>query len=128
MYAEIRKLSGRSDLGKMNRSRLDDLAHVLRRRKWIPVKELLTLDQSILNNDRDLVDLFYAESWLLVDFLIREQDRLPRFQEYLKSIAARLNRSHRLDDAETHFGNLDRFDRDMKVFLVRLQTGRKGGT
>jgi len=124
MYAETRKLSGRSDLGRLNRARLDDLAHVLRRRAWIPIKELLTLDQSILARDRDAVDLFYAESWVLVYDLIQDPERLPRFQEYLKDIAKRTDRSHRIEDAETHFGNLDRLDRDVRAYTIRLQTGR----
>jgi hypothetical protein len=124
MYAEVRKLNGRSDLGRLNRSRLDDLAHILRRQKWIPFKELITLDQSIINRGSDLVDLFYAESWLLVAFLIQDPDRLPLFREYLKAVADRRDHAHRIDDAETHFGNVDRFDRDLRAFLVRLQTGR----
>lgn len=124
MYAENRKLNGRSDLGRLNRSRLDDLAHILRRHKWIPFKELITIDQSILSTGRDLVDLFYAESWLLTAFLLQDQDRLPLFREYLKAIADRRDLSHRIEDAETHFGNVDRFDRDLRAFLVRVQTGR----
>lgn len=124
MYAEVRKLNGRSDLGRLNRSRLDDLAHILRRQKWIPFKELITIDQSIINRGSDLVDLFYAESWLLVAFLIQDPDRLPLFREYLKAVADRRDHAHRIDDAETHFGNVDRFDRDLRAFLVRVQTGR----
>lgn len=124
MYAEVRKLNGRSDLGRLNRSRLDDLAHILRRQKWIPFKELITIDQSVLNTGRDPVDLFYAESWLLTAFLLQDQDRLPLFREYLKTVADRRDGSHRIEDAETHFGNVDRFDRDLRAFLVRVQTGR----
>jgi hypothetical protein len=124
MYAEIRNLNGRSDLGRVNRSRLDDLAHILRRHDWIPFKELMVLDQSVLNAGRDQVDLFYAESWLLASFLLKDPDRLPLFREYLKAVAARDDHSHRIEDAETHFGNLDRFDRDLRAYLIRTQRGR----
>lgn len=124
MYAETRELNGRSDLGQVNRSRLDDLAHILRRRRWVPFKELLVIDQKTLSREPDLVGLFYAESWLLVDFLLQSPNRAPLFRGYLGTLADRFDDSHRIEEAETHFGNLDRFDGDLRAHLVRLQTNR----
>ena len=123
MYAESRKLNGRSDLGRTNRTRLDELAHILRRREWMTVKELLVVDHSVLGQGRDTVELFYAESWLLVDYLMGDPECLPRFQAYLQALAKRFDASHRIDDAETYLGDLDRVDRDLRGYLVRLQNG-----
>jgi hypothetical protein len=46
---------------------------------------------------------------------------LPRFREYLKAIAARTKPTDRLADAQTHLGDLDVLDRDLKRYQVRLQ-------
>ena len=61
--------------------------------------------------DRTL--LAYAEGWLLVYYLMQTPVRLPQFQAYLKTISKRTDKNHRYDDAEKHFGDLERLDQDL---------------
>ena len=45
------------------------------------IVKLLMIDGSLFDSDEDLVELFYAESWLLIDHLMREPDLLAQFRE-----------------------------------------------
>ena len=65
--------------------------------------------------------LGYAQSWLLVRYLMKDQDTLPRFRNYLQAIAKRTRPDHRLDDAQAHLGDLDHLDRDLRRYAVRIQ-------
>jgi hypothetical protein len=42
----------------------------------------------------------------------------------LKTISKRTDKNHRYDDAEKHFGNLDRLDQDLRREAIRLQRER----
>ena len=44
MYGERRRLTGRSEPGQINLRRLEELAHIQRRTKWINVTDLLAND------------------------------------------------------------------------------------
>lgn len=123
-YAETRPLRGRSQPGKINVMRLDALAHVQRRTKWVEVKELLTDERAAFGTSVDQAILSYAESWLLVYHLMTSPTRLPQFRAYLKAIQARRDQNHRFDDAETHFGNLDRFDQELRQESIELLRSR----
>jgi len=122
-YSEARKLHGQSEPGQINSMRLDDLAHT-RRVKWISVSELLTDDKAAFGPTGDRELLAYAESWLLVYHLMTTPSRLPQFRAYLKSIYKRTDAVHRLQDAESSFGSLDRLDRDVRQEGIRLQQRR----
>jgi Protein of unknown function (DUF1570) len=124
LYSETRKLHGPSDPGQLNVTRLDDLAHTLRREKWISAVDLLTDDAAAFGNNSDRWLLAYAQSWLLVYHLMKTPARLPNFQAYLKTIYARTNKNHRFDDAERHFGDLERLDQDLRRDSIRLQQVR----
>jgi hypothetical protein len=121
LYSETRRLHGRSEPGKLNVTRLDDLAHILRRENWISAADLLTDDAAAFGNNSDRWLLAYAQSWLLVYHLMTTPVRLPNFQAYLKTIFARTDKTHRFDDAERHFGDLDRLDQDLRRDSIRLQ-------
>ena len=69
-YGETRRLRGRSEPGLLNSERLDDLAHVQRRAKWIKVADLLTDDSPAAGRNFDQMQLFYAQSWLLIHSLM----------------------------------------------------------
>jgi Protein of unknown function (DUF1570) len=118
--AETRPLRGRSQPGKINVMRLDALAHVQRRTKWVEVKELLTDERAAFGTSGDQAILSYAESWLLVYHLMTSPTRLPQFQAYLKAIQPRKDQNRRFDDAETHFGNLDRLDQELRRESIQL--------
>src|SRR5262249_750470 len=85
-YGEIRPLHGRSEPGRINRMRLDDLAHIQRRRERIGVAEMLADDQAAFGTTLDQRLLVYAQSWCLVYYLMTEPSRLPQFRVYLKTI------------------------------------------
>jgi hypothetical protein len=120
MYGEARQVQGPSDLGRINLRRLDDLARTQRMISWIPVRDLLG-DDTILQAGQALrVLLAYAQSWLLVHFLMEMPEHLPGFREYIKAIQSRTKADHRLDDAQAHLGDLDVLDRDLRRYAIRL--------
>ena len=65
----------------------------------------------------------YSWSWLLAYTLLTEEDLRPKFRAYLRAIAARADKSHRVDDARRHFGALtalqDRLVRRMHLLIAR---------
>ncbi len=125
LYGEISTLHGPPVPGQINAARLDDLAHIQRRRKWISATDLLTDDNAAFGNTLDHSLLAYAEGWLLVYYLMQTPIRLPQFQAYLKTISKRTDKNHRYDDAEKHFGDLDRLDQDLRREAIRLQRERQ---
>jgi hypothetical protein len=123
-YAETRSLHGRSQPGKINLMRLDALAHIQRRTKWVEVKDLLIDERNAFGSSVDQAILSYAESWLLVYHLMTSPTRVPQFRAYLKAIQGRKDPNRRFDDAETHFGNLDRFDQELRQASIQLLRSR----
>ncbi len=120
-YSEARPLHGKSEPGVLNSERLNDLAHIQRRVKWISTAELLGDDRPAAAGNSDQMRLFYAESWVLIYVLMNSQVRLPEFQAYLKAIFPRVDKKNRLADAEKCFGDLDRLDQEMRRESIRLQ-------
>jgi hypothetical protein len=120
-YSEIRPLHGRQQPGQLNRPLLDDLAHIQRRLDWITATELLCDDDASFGTTLDQTLLAYAQGWLLVYYLMKAPPRLPQFQAYLKAIYGRTGKSHRFEDAERSFGDLDRLDQELRREAVRLQ-------
>lgn len=120
MYGEVRKVAGRTEPGQVNAPRLEDLAHGQRSQGWLPLAKLLSDDMLVRAGTKIRLTLAYAESWLLVHYHMKEPGRLPAFRAYLKAIHARADRAHRLDDAETHLGDLDRLDGELRKYGTRL--------
>jgi len=120
-YSETRPLHGHQVPGQINGPLLDNLAHILRRLNWISVTDLLTDDAASFGTTLDQTLLAYAQSWLLVYYLMKSPARLTQFQAYLKTIFARTNKDHRFDDAEKNFGDLERLDQELRRESIRLQ-------
>ena len=78
-YGEARKTTGPSDFGRLNLKRMEDLALIQRRVPWIPLRELLGQDQILRAGNAARVLLAYAQSWLLVHYLIRNLRSCPGF-------------------------------------------------
>jgi Protein of unknown function (DUF1570) len=121
-YGEARRLRGRSELGLLNGERLDDLAHIRRRAQWIKLADLLTDDSPSAGGSFDQMQLFYAQSWLLIYSLMNTPARLPQLQSYFKTIFPRVDKKKRLDDAGKCFGNLDQLNQELRREAIRLQT------
>lgn len=124
MYGEVRKSSGRTPPGQLNRMRLDDLAKVQRRKvPWIPIDRLLT-DDSLLGQAGTHVGLLaYAESWLLVDYLMKDAPNRPGFRAYLDALRDGQHHGGRLDVAREHLGDLGRLDGNLRRYPVQLLNG-----
>jgi Protein of unknown function (DUF1570) len=120
-YSETRRLRGRNEPGLLNNERLDELAHVQRRTQWINAADLLVHDSPARGANSDQMQLFYAESWILIHTLMNSPDRLPEFQAYLKTIFPRVDKKNRLADAAKCFGDLDRLDQELRREAIRLQ-------
>ncbi len=120
-YSETRKLRGPNEPGLLNSERLNDLAHIRRRTKWISAAELLTNDSPAAGANSDQMRLFYAESFVLIYTLMNSTERLPEFQTYLQTIFPRVDKTNRLADATKCFGDLDRLDQELRRESIRLQ-------
>ncbi len=127
MYAETRRAYGPARgrrFGQVNRGRLEALRLGFREGlTWIPLKDLIA-DDSLLVQERT-VQLAYAESWLLVDYLIgRRASRTRRrsFRSYLERIReVRLgDKERRQSDARAALGDLGRLDRAVQQHARRL--------
>src|SRR5262249_7681093 len=120
---EVRRTTGRTPPGQVNRMRLEDLARTQRRGiPWISVAALLA-DDCVVRGSAGAYEtlLAYAESWLLVHYLMNEPPGLPGFRNYLEALRGRDTPDRRLDDAREHLGDLDRLNRDLRRYAVRLQ-------
>jgi hypothetical protein len=78
--------------------------------RWIPIARLLG-DDKVFDDPRTS-QLAYAESWLLVHYLLETRDRLPKFQAYLAGPPklADAQRIGRDKYAEARLGSLDDLD------------------
>ena len=121
LYGEARQVTGPSDLGRVNLRRLEDLARIQRMVDWIPLRELFT-DDTVLQAGKALrVLLGYAQSWLLLHYLMKEPEVMPRFRDYLGALATRRGSEHRIDDVQDHLGDVTKLDRELRNYAVRLQ-------
>lgn len=100
---------------------MDDLARIQRRVPWIPVRELLSNDNVLRAGNAARVMLAYAESWLLIHYLLRNPEAMPGFRHYLQAIATRTKGDQRVGDAQASLGDLDRLDQELRRYAVRLQ-------
>jgi Protein of unknown function (DUF1570) len=120
MYGERRKLRGSSEPGQINHRRLIELAHSRRRVEWIPVANLIAEKPNWYGGPPDQRTLGYAESWLLVYHLMTSPARLPQFRAYLQTLRGRKDQLHRLEDARSHFGDLEQLDQELRRVSVKL--------
>ena len=120
-HGEARRTIGPSDFGRLNLMRMDDLARYQRRVPWIHLRELIANDAVLLAGNAARIMLGYAQSWLLVHYLIKEPAALPRFRQYLQAIAPRVKSDRRIEDVQAHLGDLDRLDQDLRRYAIRLQ-------
>jgi hypothetical protein len=121
MYGEVRSFTGRSQPGRFNRMRFTDLHSIQRRGVgWIPVDRLLTDDRLPIAGGTAENLLAYAESWLLVVYLLKDRTRLPAFRAYLETLQKRYDAKARLDDATAHFGDLASLDEGVRQYSKRM--------
>jgi len=113
-YVELWSPRSKSTLGGRNEKRLKALWDEGRNPKpWIPLAELLK------NNDRlddpETEQAAYAESWLLIHYLLKKEDSRAKFQAYLEGMKSQpQDPAGRIKYAESHFGPLDGLDRELR--------------
>jgi hypothetical protein len=122
VYGEIRKTTGRTAPGQLNRGSLDTLAAARRMgTAWPSVANLLADDRPFVHDSfARLRKLAYAEAWLLVHYLMKDGSRRVGFRAYLEAIQRRTGPEQRLHDAEEHLGDLDRLNRELVTYFIRL--------
>jgi hypothetical protein len=81
-FATLRIAEHASELGGVLPGRLQ----VLQKRTWMPLAELMSLSEdSQVRLERDVADLFYAESWALTEMLMLSPKYAPSFPKILAS-------------------------------------------
>ena len=85
----------------------------LRSGQFMPLKELLIVDSdSAAYNEQDRSTLFYAQSWALVNFLVRDVPSMQRFAEYMKAAQQGLSEEEAL--AKAYGLDLDALEQALK--------------
>lgn len=122
MYAEVRGRDGSTHtIGDINVERLEQLpGHGQNGGAWFSTEKLLTKRE--LLESPETAQQAYAESWLLVHYLISA--KLEPFQAYLATLRTRADAKHRVEDARKAFGDLKELD---GALIAHAETLRKQG-
>ena len=121
-YVELWR-NKQTPIGRPNRPWLSHLRNVRNTDKpWIPIHSLVSSDQTFdddkTDDDGKNARLSYAESWLLVHYLMKEP-QLPKFRAYLASLPAEETASERVEHVEKHLGPIATLDRELGRELSR---------
>jgi len=112
-YAETWRPAHKGTIGAINVRRRRGLELAQRDgARWLPISRLLGDDGPL--NDEKTQQVAYAESALLVHKLLRDPVRLPQFRAYLKAAPKSADPRGRVALAATHFGDLDKLDREIR--------------
>ena len=79
-YVELWRPGVKNAIGGVNRPRMEALRQAV---DWIQIGDLLAMTR---RSSRRPSNLAYAESWLLVHYLLRASSRQPRFRQYLAEV------------------------------------------
>jgi hypothetical protein len=108
-YVEMWRPRVRNAIGGVNLPRLEALRQS---QDWIPIADLLADDKAFKPETEQLA---YAESWLLVHYMLRSGLRRSRFRDYLARAQAVKSRDRRLRVAEQTLGPLDKIEHEIKI-------------
>jgi hypothetical protein len=119
-FVEMWQPKQRTSLRAINQPRLQALIEASDGPEpWIPIAELLANDKRF--QDPKNLQLAYAESWLLVHYLIRTPTRLPKFRAYLSGLPEGDEVAEkRLKYAEEQLGSLKKLDGDLQRYARSL--------
>jgi hypothetical protein len=89
-------------------------------RSWIAIPDLVAADGSF--RDPKTEQLSYAESWLMVHYLMRSEVQRPKFRSYLAGLPpqGQGTTANRVAHAEKHLGSLKKLDRELADRYKRL--------
>jgi hypothetical protein len=119
-FVEMWQPKQKSPLSAINQARLQALVEASESPEpWIPIADLLADDKRF--QDPKNLQLVYAETWLLVHYLIRTRTQLPKFRAYLSELPAdRETAEKRMKNAEAHLGSLKKLDGDLRRYAKSL--------
>ena len=107
-YVELWRPGVKNAIGGVNRPRIEALRQAV---DWIQIGELLVDDRAFEPKTEQLA---YAESWLLVHYLLRASSRQPRFRQYLAEVQGSNKPADRTRIAEKTLGPLAKLDHELK--------------
>lgn len=116
-YVEMWRPGVRNAMGGENRPRMQALREA---EDWISIADLLADDAAF---DAKTQQLAYAESWLLVHYLLRSRLRQPRLRDYLAQAQAAKDAAGRAGAAEKALGPLRKLDAEVKDDAKRYLRG-----
>ena len=115
-YGELWRRSDKTKFGLNNPLRLNVAKQA---GEWIPIAKLLTNDELFTTESTE--QLAYAESWLLVHYLLRA-DNAPRFRNYLAKLSSSTDPTKRQQLAEAALGPLSKLDKPIKTYASKLKS------
>jgi len=107
-YVELWRPGVKNAIGGVNRPRMEALRQAV---DWIQIGDLLADDTAFEPKTEQLA---YAESWLLVHYLLRASSRQPRFRQYLAEVPGSNKPADRTRIAEKTLGPLAKLDHELK--------------
>lgn len=118
---DLRSNRGWRGIGNINRVRLVAMKQYMRNRPHDSLATLLGSDRRFRDPNGTLDA--YAEAWALNYFLFKQHKK--EYLEYVRSLQEKqplreLTEQERIQEFETHFGNLDDLDREFLRFIARL--------
>src|SRR5262249_39391736 len=119
-YLELWRRGDRSPLGATNRPRLAVLMDAKAENvPWIPIADLFGDDARF---DQPATEqLAYAESWLLVHYLLKTAAKLPQFRAYCAGIPQPGGKARRLKYAEARLGSLIKLNQEVRAYARRFR-------
>ena len=121
MYCERRKLTGRSEPGQLNLRRLEELAHGQRRTRWDPYLQLAGRRSGLVRKQRRPDDTRVCRELAHGLSPHDESTATAAIPGLPRDAPSRRDRNHRLEDAQAHFGDLDRLDQELRQSAIKLQ-------
>jgi hypothetical protein len=85
---------------------------------WVPIVDLAATDKSF--DDTKTAELSQAESWLMVHYLMKTPQQLPKFRAYMAGLQSDEAATNRVEYAEKHLGPLKNLDRELARHLKRV--------
>jgi hypothetical protein len=107
-YVELWRPGVKNSIGGVNRPRVEDLRRAV---NWIQIGDLISDDTAF---DKKTEHLAYAESWVLVHYLLRAKLRQPQFRQFVAEVQLANKGSERLRIAERSLGPLAKLDHELK--------------
>jgi hypothetical protein len=105
-------------IGEPNVLRLSPLITVKSNGTMIPIADLVASDKPF--DDARTAQTAYGESWLLVHYLMKSHEQMPKFRAYLAGLASEEAAAKRVEFAEKHLGSLEKLSRDLDRYLKRV--------